>query len=240
MPYLLERFDVDDVHALTAELRALPASSGIDHESQALCRHLHSSLVDEGGEPAAALVRIYKTERFERLPPDLQEFAASIGGDELPTGVRCLTLLGTAGDLPDWNDRTRSEGHRAIPLPTPEFVERLPMIDQLIRQLGIEVRTVVEEPTQEEARQLAARANNVFHVENAVGSPFIPAQDFVEKHGIRSAVGFGGIMLSGDFFAAILFSKVPISDPVARTLKILAHPIRLRFLPFAAGVAARR
>lgn len=240
MTYVLERFDVDDVHALTAELRALPPTGGIDHEAQALCRHLHSVFVDDAGAPAAALVRIYKTERFERLDPELKEFVAALAGGEQAPGVRCLTLLGTAGDLPEWNDRSQSEGHRAIPLPTPEFVERLPMIDQLIRQLGIDVAKVVEEPTQEEARQLAARASNVFHVEQAVGSPFIPAQDFVAAHGVRSAVGFGGIMLSGDFFAAILFAKVPISDPVARTLKILAHPIRLRFLPFAAGLTARR
>ncbi|HWH05531.1 MAG TPA: hypothetical protein VNT23_03730, partial [Gaiellaceae bacterium] len=49
----------------------------------------------------------------------------------------------------------------------------------------------------------------------------------------RSAVGFGGILLTGDFYATVLFARVPISSAVARTLKILGLPLRMRLLPFA-------
>ncbi len=80
----------------------------------------------------------------------------------------------------------------------------------------------------------------MFHVPTAAGSPYLPGQDFVEQHQIASAVGFGGIMLSGDFFAVVLFSRVPISEPVARTIKILAQPIRVRFLPLLRLGATRR
>jgi hypothetical protein len=238
--YVLERFGVDDVRALTAEIQGLPRADSTAREAQAVSELLRARLVDSDGAPATALARVYKTERYDRLAADLREFAAGLATGELGPDVRCLTLLGSAGDLPAWNDPAASAGHRAIPLPTREFVERLPMIDQLIRQLGVDVGDVLRPPPAEQARALSTRSSDVFHVPEAAGSPFIPAQDFVAEHGIRSAVGFGGIMLSGDFFAAVLFAKVPVGDAAARTLKILAHPIRLRFLPFAVRLSLGR
>ena len=51
---------------------------------------------------------------------------------------------------------------------------------------------------------------NVFHTEPAVGSPLIPAQDeFVVPHGVRSVLGFGDMLETGDLYVVILFSKVP-------------------------------
>lgn len=240
MTFVLETFGVDDVRRCGAEIRDLPQRwASIADESQEISQYLYRSLVDGEGAPASALVRLYKTNRFGDLDPDVKDFAASLAGVEPTDDMRCLTLLGTAGAEPAWNDRTLSVGHRAIPLPSEEFVERLPMVAQLILQLGLDIGIVVDPPTGHAARKLAQTPNDVFHVPVAAGSPYLPAQDFVLEHGIESAVGFGGIMLSGDFFAVVVFSRVPISDPVARTLKILAQPIRLRFLRFA-GIGARR
>ncbi len=240
MPYELSTFDVDAVRALTAELRELPAAATIEEDAQQIARRLWESLVGPDGEPALALARVYKTERFERLSPDLQEFAAGVLGEVPEARVRCLTLLGTAGDEPAWNDRALSNGHRAIPLPSEHFVERLPMVAGLIQNLGLDLGVVVTAPEGHEARELAGRTHNVFHVAEAVGDPRLPAQDeFIVPYAIRSAVGFGGILLNGDFFAIVLFARVAVSDPVARTLKILAQPIAGRFLPFGVRVRPR-
>ena len=241
MGHLLERFDVDDVRALVAELRELPAARSLAADAQLVAEHLYRSLVDSAGEPACALVRLYRSERFERLEPDVQEFVRRSLGEEPAGEVRCLALLGSAGDEPAWNDPALSTGHRAIPLPSEQFVSRLPMVTRLITQLGLDLGVVVSPPTGSDAVALSQRANDVFHVEHAAGSPHLPAQDeFVLPHRIASAVGFGGILLTGDFFAILLFSHVPISDPVARTLKILAQPVRVRFLRFTPLVAGRR
>lgn len=240
MPYDLADFDVDAVRALTAELRALPAAPTVEDDAQVVAEHLRDALVGPDGGPALALARVYKTERFERISADLQEFAAGVLGEMPEPGVRCLTLLGTAGDEPAWNDRTLSSGHRAIPLPSEQFVERLPMVAGLIRNLGLDLGVVVTAPEGHEARELAGRTNNVFHVAEAVDDPWLPAQEeFIVPYAIRSAVGFGGILLTGDFFAVVLFSRVPVSEQVARTLKILAQPIAARFLPFAVRVLRR-
>lgn len=231
----LETFDADDVRPLSDALRSVGADAdSAARVAQALVERLYASLADADGNPACALVRLYKTQLYGALDPEQQAFATEVLGEVPGPEVRCLTLLGTAGDRPEWNDPALSRGHRAIPLPSELVVERLPMVAQLIRQLGLDVGAVVAPPTGAAIIPLAQQTNDVFHVAEAVGSPYLPAQDdFVVPAGIRSAVGFGGIMLSGDFFAVLLFAKVPVSLQVARTLKILGLSVRTRLLPFA-------
>jgi hypothetical protein len=80
---------------------------------------------------------------------------------------------------------------------------------------------------------LAQTSFNVFYVPEAVGSPYIPAQEqFVTKFGIKSVLGFGGMLPSGDLFAVIMFSKVPISAEIADMFKPLALNVKMVALAF--------
>ena len=80
------------------------------------------------------------------------------------------------------------------------------------------------------------RTYNVFYVPEARGSPHIPAQtDFVVPVGIRSVLGFGGLLPPGDLFAVILFSKVPIPRQTSELFKPLALSAKVAVLPFATG-----
>jgi hypothetical protein len=77
-------------------------------------------------------------------------------------------------------------------------------------------------------------AHNVFFVPRAVGSPYIVAQeDFVVRFGIQSVLGFGGLLASGDLFAVILFSKVPISPDAADQFRVLGLNLKIAILPFS-------
>jgi hypothetical protein len=237
----LASFDVDHVRALIEEVRALPQGASLEEDGQAVAELLRGSLVDDDGAPACPLVRVYITRAYAKLSPSDREFAAEVLGREPHDAVRCLTLLGTAGELPAWNDRLRSQGHRAIPLPSEDFVQRLPMVTGLIEHLGLDLATVVDPPAGKTIVRLAQRTNDVFHVEEARGSPLLPAQEeFVVPYGIASAVGFGGMLATGDLFAVLLFSRVRVSGPVARTLKILAQPLRVRFLALSLPVRRPR
>jgi hypothetical protein len=138
--------------------------------------------------------------------------------------MRCLVLLGTAGDEPAWNVRQTSQSHRAIPLPDASFVREAPMIAGLIEDLGIDIDSVVSGAAA--ARRTSARTYDVFHVEQAKGSPRIPAQDFVERYRIASVVGFGGLLRSGELYAVILFSRVPIMETSAARFRAIALDIR--------------
>jgi len=229
----LRSFDVDELRVVADSIATFGGLESPEATAQALVTYLRDTLVDEDGAPACPLVRLYKTQSYASLDPDLRAFARGLLDADPEPSLRCLTLLGTAGELPEWNDRALSRGHRAIPLPSEEVVLRLPMVAQLITQLGLDVGAVVAPPAGAELIPLSQQLNNVFHVEHAAGSPYLPAQEeFVVPYGIASAAGFGGMMLTGDFFAIVLFSRVPIAANVARTLKILALPTRTLFLPF--------
>jgi hypothetical protein len=109
------------------------------------------------------------------------------------------------------------------------------MISQLIVQFGLDIADVVK-PEATLMLELEQRTFNVFHVEEAAGSPFVPAQqDFVVPFGIRSVLGFGGMLPDGNLIAIIMFSKVRIPREKADMFKTLSLSAKLAVLPFADG-----
>ncbi len=202
-----------------------------------LCRYFYDDLATGDGERACALVRCYKTHRFSGLPNDLKQYATralrSVDATApVSNAMRCLTLIGTVGDESTWNERQLSSGHQAIPLPSPQIVERAPMIAQLISQFGLELSDVVR-PTADVMQRLEGRTYGVFHVEEAAGSPYIPAQaQFVDRYNIRSVVGFGGSLITGDLFAIILFTRTLVSSEIAERFRTVALDVKGCLMPF--------
>jgi hypothetical protein len=149
--------------------------------------------------------------------------------------MKCLVLLATAGDEPQWNDRHSSQGHQAIPLPSDQVVAKLPMVAQLVQQFGLQISDVVQ-PSPELLVKFGQSSFNVFHVAEAEGSEYVPAQDeFVRPYGIRSVLGFGGMLPPADLFAVILFSRIPIRRETATLFQTVALNAKLAVLPFASG-----
>lgn len=200
----------------------------MEEAANALCRLFYDQLVDSHGSRACALVRFYKTHIYSELPSGLQRFASqSLAPLRPKSDMNCLTLLATVGDEPSWNSRQESKGHQAIALVSPEVVEEAPMIAQLIKQFGMDVREVVR-PGERVVKDLGGRNYGVFYVPVAPGSPYIPAQaEFVLRYGIQSVLGFGGTLASGDLFAVILFSKVPILESATDQFRRLAADVRV-------------
>jgi hypothetical protein len=237
MPSDLTKFGLSEMLRCSTELRrATKDAPTMEEAAQRVCRVLYEELVTSEKSRACALVRCYKTHPFGKLEPELQSFAkAVLHGKTTGPAMRCLTLLGTVGDQPAWNSRRTSAGHQAIPLPSAEIIEKAPMIAQLIRQFGLELTDVVQ-PTTDLVRGLTGKTYGVFHVPEAAGSPYIPVQkDFVLKFGIRSVVGFGGSLPSGDLFAVILFARVPVSTETADRFRNLALDVKSGFFPYREG-----
>jgi hypothetical protein len=137
----------------------------------------------------------------------------------------------------EWCDTSKSAGHRAIPLPSVQIVERAPMIAELIRALGLDIADVLSPPVSL-LRDIKGRTYNVFHVEHALGSAFIPAQEeFVIPFGIKSVIGFGGLLPSGEFFAVVLFSRVHVGAEPALRFKNVALDVKAILHPFASASA---
>ncbi len=206
----LSDFGLGPMVRLVAGLRDLGTGcASVEEFAQRVCRFLHECFVDGEGEPQTALVRFYATSQVGRLPPEEQQFARRAHDGDLSPGTSALALMGTAGRLPGWNDRGASVGHRVIPLIDPDQVERLPMIAALLGQLGIDVRALVSAHS-DVVLPVEDGRYRVFYVPHAVGSPLIPAQDFVADHGIASALGFGGALPTGEVYAVVVFSRVRV------------------------------
>ena len=91
----------------------------------------------------------------------------------------------------------------------------------------------VLQPSPDVVKELAGKRHGVFHVENALGSPYIPAQqEFVVRFGIRSVLGFGGMLATGDLFAVILFATVHVPSKAANRFKTLALDVKSAFSKF--------
>lgn len=227
-----------DMAQCGAALRRLDRGAGsMEEVASRIVRYFHDELrIGEGTARACLMARFYKTHPYGELDPELQSFATNVmKGEQLTPAVKCLTLLATAGDHPEWNSRHRSSGHRAIPLPSEQMLERLPMVARLVTQLGVAPHLLFE-PDPGLILDLQQETFNVFHVPEALGSPYIPAQDeFVIPFGVRSAIGFGGVLPTGDLFAVILFTSIPCSRATADLFKPLALSAKMAVLPFSSG-----
>jgi hypothetical protein len=234
--YDLSSFGFNDMMELRSEMRRIFDEAGpstLEEAAQRIVDLFRTQLVDGEGRPACALVRLFKTHQFMGLDNELKTLArAAVPVIDNILDLRCLVLVATAGDEPAWNSRHLSKAHRVIPLSSRQAVDKAPMIAQLFQQLGVNV-TAVLRPDPRLFLDTPDNGHNLFYVQNAVGSPYIVAQDFVQRHGIQSVVGFGGLLASGDLIATILFSKVPISPETADLFKVIGLNFKLAMMKVA-------
>ena len=212
--------------------------TSMEAAAQRIAETLFHELCDNAGKPACVLTRLFVTLPVGELEESLRKRAVA-RLPELETAerarVNCLTLLGSMGVEPAWTNRQGSIGHAVTPLTCPDDLVRLPMIGKLIEQLGIEPRSIIQ-PQSHQTEQVETQLYQVFHVERAAGSPLVPAQaEFVNRHGIESVLGLGGLLPDGNLYAVLMFSRVKISAEVVPLFRALALYVKLALLPFVGG-----
>ena len=236
--YDLTRFTLRDMAECGLALRQFGLGvESMEEASNRIVRYLYENFCTKPtGEKSCALVRLFKTHPYEDLEVELAEYARSMLDHYPPLlAMKCMTLLATVGDQTEWNSRHTSVGHKAIPLASESVVAQIPMISQLIRQLGLEIKTVIN-PGPDLLVEIEQRKYNVFYVPEAIGNPYIPAQDsFVIPFGIKSVLGFGGLLPSGNLFAIIMFLKVQIPHSTAQMFSTLALNVKTALLRFDRG-----
>jgi len=173
--------------------------------------------VTDSGKSAFVLSRYFKSCIYEDLPEDIKIYIQhKEGKEEIPAQNRYLTLLGTSGDMEEWNCREGSKGHQALPLYDPQMVNDIPMLSALLTQIGFKISDIVRSDNSiiinKEEHEFGA-----FCVKEAGGSEFIPAQaKFVEPFGIKSVFGFGGSYNTGQIYAIIIFCREKIINETAK------------------------
>ena len=231
-------FTLKDMAECSGALRRMGVgASSMEATAERIVRYLYDHFLDgKTGRQAFVLARLFKTHPYSELDEELAGHAGKmIGMPSPPASMKCLVLLATAGVKAEWNSRRKSEGHQAIPLPSEQFVNRLPMVRQLVQQLGLEIKTLLQ-PDPKVILDLAQGSYNVFYIADAVGNEYVPAQEeFVIPFGVRSVIGFGGVLPSGNLYATILFSRVRVSPETAEMFKTLALSAGIALLPFVGG-----
>ncbi len=228
--YSLRRFSLTDMMTCGVAVRGISLlANDAEQVAETVVRFFFDCFVGEEGQKETALVRMFWIRPFQELSDELQEMGLKSFPDAKPQ-TWCVTLASTAGEEPAWNDIAESAGHRVIPLAGPGALRRLPMISNLLSQLGFLVDGL---PSEELDMVYQRTGTGVFHVEEALGSDVIPAQvSFVLPHGIKSVIGFGDRLPDGRLFAVILFAKVPVTNETALLFSHLALSLRIALLPF--------
>jgi hypothetical protein len=116
--YDMARFTLRDMTSCGAVVRTLgQGAQNIEDAAERVVRYLYEHLLDaHSGERACALIRFYKTHPFGSLNKELQSFALRIlRGQPESSAMRCLTLMATVGERPEWNATVTSVGHQVIP-----------------------------------------------------------------------------------------------------------------------------
>lgn len=231
-------FTLKDMAECSGALRKMgDGAASMEETAKRVVRYFYDRFLDgKTGRPAFVLARLFKTHPYGDLGEELRAAALKmIDTPSPPAAMKCLVLLATARARPEWNSRMTSQGHRVIPLPSEQFVNRMPMVRQLVQELGLEIKMLLQ-PELKAIMDSAQNTYNVFYVADAVGNKCVPAQkEFVIPFGVRSVIGFGGMLPSGNLYATILFSRARVPPEIAEMFKTLALSIRLGLLPFVGG-----
>ena len=178
-----------------------------EEAAQGFARNIYTTFVQDDGSPAFALVRVFRISPFEDLLPELQAMA------DRQTDY-WVTLMGTFGDEGAWCDRYQSQDHQVFPA----RADVTPMLKAAFEQMNLSPGQKLGAEDAAVAFQGDEYFKRHFHIENAVDSPSIPAQDFVRRDQIKSVAGIGSPFLSGASYMLLLFARIQISKEAIRKL----------------------
>ncbi len=161
------------------------------------------------------LVRLYATLAYHRLPESDQRFLQSHPKfskikSSIDANTMVLSLMGSAGEAPEWNARLNSKGHLGIPLVSQDFVETLPMVSRVFKELGVALGGLVT-VDQGVHTTTFGRLGGMFYVDDAGTAKddqnrlIIPSQDFVKRYGVHTVFGTVGRYISGGIYLVIIF-----------------------------------
>ncbi|MBM3238831.1 hypothetical protein FJZ31_21280 [Candidatus Poribacteria bacterium] len=187
----------------------------------------YTTTMYEEFEESIVLARLFATVAYGELPLQNKNFvkllATSKGvGQLLFDHTPVLSLLGTSGEQPAWNNRRYSRGHVGIPLISADFIDAIPMMSRLLRQLGLGLDWIDSADT-DIVKHTMGSMSGVFFVPrptsevDARGRKIIAAQDFVTKYHVKTVFGFGGGYLgSSTFSVTIIFLRETLNESQVR------------------------
>jgi hypothetical protein len=168
-------------------------------------------------DESVVIARAFVTVPYSSLPSKNQAFVQNLAestgaGADLKPATPVLSLIGTYGQETDWRDRRKSKGHVGIPLISASFVDAIPMISRLLKELGVPMSWVDSHDSEIIAKTMDP-SGGLFFVDNAAeatdhqGRKIIAAQDFVSSYDVKSVFGAGGVYPGGQIVVIVVFCR---------------------------------
>ncbi len=185
-------------------------ASHLEAAAQELATAIHTQFKE-----SVVLARVFFTVDFDDLPASNQEFVRGLvksAGADLDGTTPVLSLVGTHGEEADWNDRRKSKGHVGIPLISAAFVDAIPMISRLLKELGVPLDWV-DTHESDLIQKSIGRSVGLFFLKDASQATdaqnrkIIAAQDFVSQYGVKSVFGIGGAYSNGQLLVMVAFCR---------------------------------
>ena len=162
----------------------------------------YTTIISQNFKGSIVLIRLFATVPYGNLPLQNKNFVDKLAnskgvGQMIHDQTLVLSLLGTSGVRPDWNNCKNSQGHIGIPLVSAEFIDAIPMMSRLLKQLGMGLDWIDSNDTQL-VKHTIGSISGVFFVPDAAtevdlkGRKIIVAQDFVDTYNVKTVFGFGG------------------------------------------------
>ncbi len=224
----VEKFSINNLW--NGVYRSLKESASLQEAAQLL-----ADACFEEFKESLVLVRIFATIAHAKLPEFNRQFARNIAiemghEDKLTDNTPVLSLIGTRGVEPEWNDWRKSQGHLGIPMLSKEIVQEIPMIAQMLKDLGLGLDWL-SVPEGNEIGESRGHTGGVFLVPDAKTSTdslnrkIIPGQEFVEKYGVKTVFGNGArfAVQSNEFIVSIFFSRQSLDKSIARRFNSLLY-----------------
>lgn len=172
------------------------------------------------------LARVFLTVPFKDIPAGhkkwVRDLCESVNlSHQLHEHTPVLCLVSTAGENYEWNNRRNSQGHVGIPLLSAEFIEAIPMMARLMREVTGDLSWLDEKDWATKARSMG-KFSGVFHVRDAAKDKdnkdrhIIAAQDFVGQHGVKTVFGIGGGYIDGSLAIKLYFTREILDVSLAR------------------------
>ncbi len=186
-------------------------------------------------QESLVLLRLFISVPFSALPPQDQELVEKKAIDSgtmhsLKKTTPVLTLLGTRGGISAWDERSKSQGFRCIPLTSTSYVASLSMLSMQLRKMNVDLTIFDRWDSTIGAQGHADEYTGMLYINDAAsdrddqGRMVVPRQDFVSANNVKSVFGFGagysGYPAIGTLFAFTNESlKREEMEPFAHILK---------------------
>ncbi len=201
--------------------------SNLEQVAQELMKTLCQTIITDSDNSAIVLGRLFKSCSYSDLTEDIQNYIQQRGNaNAITPESKFLTLLGTWGELEEWQHIEESKNYKAFSLNDKDVLYKFPMLSAVFNQIGYNIPTETE-PDKSIIIDDQDKEYGVFYVKDATGNKLVPKQaEFVEPYGVKSVIGFGGRYGNNNIYSIILFFRECISRQTAELFPSLNPAIK--------------